>query len=201
MKIIQHRVNTAAQLSEVPEVFGVEIDIRSDMQGLYLSHDPFQRGERLHDYLMGYNHSLLILNLKEDGLEQECEKLLRGCSIKDFLFLDQALPSLVKRGKDGHRNGFCRLSEFETIESVIAISKFCDWVWLDNFTGNKFQQSDIRKIKDIGMKVCLVSPELHTLNRYEEAVNLGKRILSGIDLPDAVCTKYPSIWDVGADSV
>ena len=201
MKIIQHRVNTVAQLSEVSEVFGVEIDIRSDMHGLYLSHDPFQNGERFHDYLSGYNHSLLILNLKEDGLEKECEKLLRRYSINEYLFLDQPIPSIVKRGKDGHRDGFCRISEFEPIESVIAMSRFCDWVWLDNFTGTAFQQSAIRKVKDIGMKVCLVSPELHSLERYEEAANLGKKITSGLDLPDAVCTKYPSIWKSGADDV
>lgn len=201
MKIIQHRVNTIAQLSEVSEVFGVEIDIRSDMNGLYLSHDPFQKGERLHDYLNGYNHSLLILNLKEDGLEQECEKLLRSYSIEEYLFLDQPIPSIIKRGTDGHRDSFCRISEFESIESVIAMSRFCDWVWLDNFTGTAFQQSAIRKIKDIGMKVCLVSPELHNLERYEEATNLGKKITSGLDLPDAVCTKYPSIWKFWEDDV
>ena len=45
MIIIKHRVNTSKELKKVDKNFGVEIDLRSNRNNIYLHHDPFKKGE------------------------------------------------------------------------------------------------------------------------------------------------------------
>ena len=45
MIIIKHRVNTSKELKKLSNNFGVEIDLRSNNQNIYLHHDPFKNGE------------------------------------------------------------------------------------------------------------------------------------------------------------
>ena len=69
MKIIIHRVNTINLLNNIPKKFGVEIDIRFFNNKLVLAHNPSQDGVTLNEYLKKYNHSFLIANIKEAGIE------------------------------------------------------------------------------------------------------------------------------------
>lgn len=194
MKVISHRVNSANGLREVPTENGVEIDVRSDLSGLYLSHDPFVSGETLASWLQAYRHSLLVLNVKEEGLEDECRKLLREHGITEYFFLDQSLPFLVKSGLSGHRDGACRISDFESIETVRLLSGVCDWVWIDAFEPSFERLSHLEEFAHLGMKTCLVSPELHGPARESEAKRLLEKVrLEGLRV-DAVCTKYPLLW-------
>ena len=86
MKYIAHRINTVSQLVDVPSKFGVEIDIRSSSEGLYLSHDPFVKGEIFKQWLKHYRHEILILNVKEDGLEEKILDELLAHSINNYFF-------------------------------------------------------------------------------------------------------------------
>ena len=45
MIIIKHRVNSIIKLKNTPKNFGVEIDLRSDLNNILLNHDPFKKGE------------------------------------------------------------------------------------------------------------------------------------------------------------
>ena len=45
MIIIKHRVNTSKELKKLSVNFGVEIDLRSKNNVIYLHHDPFKKGE------------------------------------------------------------------------------------------------------------------------------------------------------------
>ena len=44
MIIIEHRVNKINQIKRINKNHGVEIDIRNNLNHLYLSHDPFKKG-------------------------------------------------------------------------------------------------------------------------------------------------------------
>ena len=68
MLIIHHRRNTVKLIKETPKEFGIEIDIRSDKNELIVHHDPYTNGIQLKELLKYYNHKLLILNVKEEGL-------------------------------------------------------------------------------------------------------------------------------------
>lgn len=194
MLIVQHRVNSAAALATTPKEFGVELDIRSDVNGLYLAHDPFISGERFESYLADYSHQLLVLNVKEEGLEDRIEELLRQRGISNYFFLDQSLPFLIKRGLKGHLRQAARISEYESVESVRKISSFCEWAWVDFFNEPIIDRDAIEQVRSLGLKVCFVSPELHGAHRKLEAALLAQKVKdSGITI-EAVCTKLPSVW-------
>ena len=57
-----HRINTVMELKTIPICYGIEIDLRDNLDGeIYLAHDPFVSGELFSDFLQYYNHSFIIL--------------------------------------------------------------------------------------------------------------------------------------------
>ena len=194
MLIVQHRVNDSKKLAETPGEYGIEIDIRSDEKGLYLSHDPYLTGQRLSEFLESYSHRLIVLNVKEEGLEPKIEELLELHGVSDYFFLDQSIPFLVKRGIRGLTKQAARISEYESIESLRLISNYCQWAWIDFFHAPNLRPDQISEIQSLGLKVCLVSPELHSMERQAEAFELAAQVKqSGLKI-EAVCTKLPEIW-------
>jgi hypothetical protein len=193
--VVRHRVNTIEELRETPTNLGIELDIRSNEEGLYLSHNPFVPGCSFEEFLAEVNHQLLILNVKEEGLEDECERVLAKFNPRPFFFLDQSMPFLIRRGLNSRRNGAARISEFESLDTVLRISSFCEWVWWDFFFEPKIFEDVFSEIKDKGLKICLVSPELHDTRRTEEAQELIGQLSSLKLHPDAVCTKLVDLWN------
>ena len=59
-----HRINTVAELKEIPSCYGIEIDLRDNLNDeIYIAHDPFVNGELFSDFLQHYNHSFIILKV------------------------------------------------------------------------------------------------------------------------------------------
>lgn len=195
MRIYQHRVNTIGQLRSVPTNLGVEIDVRSDGDSLVLSHDPFMRDLVLFDdWLVNYCHNGIIVNIKEEGLEERILELLTSHSVEDYFFLDQSFPFLMRTIRRGELRSAVRVSDFESAETASNLNLRPDWVWLDSFTGNWHHLSEVKNLVSKGYKTCLVSPELQGRNIDEEydSINDVVRTL-GLKL-DAVCTKKPEVW-------
>ena len=86
MILIKHRINKISDLKKTPKKYGVEIDLRSENKKIYLHHDPFQKGTLFSEWLKYYNHKLIVLNVKEEGLEKHIIKLLDLHKIKNFFF-------------------------------------------------------------------------------------------------------------------
>lgn len=189
MQIIKHRVNSLQELQNLDTKFGVEIDIRTRGDRIILSHDPFTEGPELEDFLDLYQHGVLILNVKEDGLEREILEH-EAFSRIEYFFLDQPFPTLRKSILQSFSSAM-RTSEFENLPSVNLIPS---WLWIDNFTGD---WSDLpRQIafcQERGIKSCLVSPELQSRSVGE----IGEIQRFGLDELDAVCTKFPERWLIG----
>lgn len=194
MIIIQHRVNQIDLLQQTPKHLGVEIDIRSNYMDLYLSHDPFIQGPSLADFLDHFEHSFIVLNVKEEGLEDRCVEIMRKKGVANYFFLDQSMPLLIKRGLNGERDGACRLSEYESLDTVTNLSLFCNWVWVDSFTPGSVSIETLKTLKALGLKICLVSPELHGVHRQKEIQSLVSFYQELNFQIDAVCTKFPENW-------
>ncbi|MDE7064016.1 MAG: hypothetical protein K2O70_00895 [Desulfovibrionaceae bacterium] len=193
MQIIMHRRNTPDDLEATPESFGVEMDIRSFGADLVVHHEPFVRGVRLEEWLEHFHHRTLILNVKEEGLEERVLLLMRRHGIEDFFFLDQSFPFLVKTAKSGERRCAVRVSEYESVETVLNMAPLIDWVWVDCFSRFPLEARQVVKLQAAGLKLCLVSPELQGFGK--ERIRLMRQLLaaSGIQA-EAVCTKYPNLW-------
>lgn len=194
MNIIMHRRNTLAELNATPIELGVEVDIRSEGGKLVIHHDPLVIGEDFSAWMAAYQHGTLILNVKEEGLEQKVLDCMKKNNFDNFFFLDQSFPFLIKWANKGERRCAVRVSEYESVETALALSGKIDWVWVDCFTHFPLSMSDYKRLKDAGFKLCLVSPELQGRSADMEIPAIRKLIADNAIDMDAVCTKRPDLW-------
>ena len=193
MKIYRHRINHSDVLREISPEYGVEIDIRSIGRDLILEHDPFIAGELFSEWLKSWKGQSLILNVKEDALEERILQLLEEFAVKDYFFLDQSFPSMQRLRSQGNQNFAARVSDLEDITT--ALSSGANWVWLDSFSGEwEYLINTVDLIASNGQKTCLVSPELQRLDSELELIGLKNILVSeGLKI-DAVCTKKYADW-------
>ena len=193
-RLVAHRRNTIEELLDTPRALGVEVDIRSQGSELAIYHDPFVRGVRFTEWFAAYNHGLLILNVKEEGLEDALLKLMRARGKQDFFFLDQSFPFLIKTAKSGERRCAVRLSEFETVDTALSLAGMIDWVWVDCFTRFPLTTESAQALQQAGFRLCVVSPELHGRRDPAEIAAMRAQIRRLGIVADAVCTKSPELW-------
>jgi len=194
MKFISHRRNTLAELRATPTHLGVEVDIRSCGEQLIIHHDALVAGEPFDDWIAAYRHGTLILNVKEEGLEERLIDLMRRHGIDDYFFLDQSFPFLVKWSKAGERRCAVRVSEYESIDTALTLAGKVDWVWVDCFTHFALRGTEARRLQDAGFKLCLVSPELQGRAADPGIAQLATLLAERGIVADAVCTKRPDLW-------
>jgi hypothetical protein len=195
MNLIAHRKNTIADLRATNRRYGIEVDIRSHGQSLIIHHDPFILGESFEEWLHAYEHGTLILNVKEEGLESRLITLMAASGIEDYFFLDQSFPFLIKWARAGERRCAVRVSEFESIDTALALAGKIDWVWVDCFTRFPLDQASAERLRESELKLCLVSPELQGRNAEQEIPELITQLQELNIKPDAVCTKRPDLWE------
>ena len=193
MEIIAHRINLLSDLKNIPIKYGCEIDIRSKGSELILSHEPYVTGDKLIDYLDNYKHGLLILNIKEAGIEDDVLKIVRDKGLKSFFLLDIEFPYLYKASRLGERAIAVRFSEDEPIDLVKKYNSLVDWVWIDTNTKLPINEENIKYLSE--MKSCLVCPE--RWGRPEDIISYRRKMnLLGFK-PNAVMTnvKYFKLWE------
>ncbi len=208
--IIQHRVNTLSELLSCSVDYGVEIDIRNHGNELIVEHDPFMSDrEMLEHWLTGYNHRFLIVNVKEEGLEERLLQLLHQYNVKDFFILDESIPFIRKHALSGLSNFAVRQSHIEPAamavnlqQDLLKSDKTIHWAWCDCFNGVPTSLSELEKMRSVGLSLCQVSPELHFVQqpeKWEYLIQIFQRELaSHYDQsvwPDMVCTKLPNLWE------
>lgn len=195
MHLISHRRNTLAELRATPRQYGVEIDLRSRGHELILHHDAFVDGENFERWIENYEHGTLILNVKEEGLEQRLLNIMKDRGIDDFFFLDQSFPFLIRTTRMGERRCAVRVSEFEQLDTAMTLAGKADWIWVDCFTRFPLSSQDAATLKQGGFKLCLVSPELQGRDAEAE-IPLMRRLLAELGITaDAACTKRPELWE------
>lgn len=191
MQIIAHRINTIKELNHIPTAYGIEIDIRADGSYLILNHEPFHGGERFVDYLESYSHQLLVLNIKESGIETEVLKLVREKGIQDYFLLDVEFPYIYNFSRKGERAIAIRYSEDESIEMALTYRDKVDWVWIDTNTKLPLDAKVIKKLH--GFKTCLVCPG--RWGRSGDIPVYRKRMREFGFIPDAVMTSPDDIME------
>jgi len=193
VEIIIHRVNTIQQLKKISPQFGTEIDIRVWGSDLILNHEPFEKGEKLIDYLDEYENGTLILNIKEAGIEDAVLHLVKQRpQIKSYFLLDVEFPYLYRASRQGEKNIAIRFSEDESIETVKKYVGKVNWVWID--TNTQLPISNENKAILDNFKKCLVCPE--RWGRPEEIINYRKEIsLMNFELNAVMSSKkYCDLW-------
>lgn len=196
MEYIAHRINTVKELESLPSEYGVELDLRDSGSRLILQHDPFSDGEDFEDYLKIYRHGTMILNIKSERIEWRVLELLNKYNIRDYFFLDSSFPMIISLSNSGEKNIAVRFSEYEKTDTIVAVADRVRWVWVDCFSRLPIDNNIYDMLRKLGLKLCLVSPELQAqgekLEEYRDYL-----INTGIQF-DAVCTKVHNIekWQV-----
>jgi len=157
MEIVIHRVNTIEHLLRVPKEFGAEIDIRANGSELILNHEPFLPGLKLEDFLTEYQHGLLVLNIKEAGIESAVLESVLKFSIQRHFLLDVEFPYIYRASRQGIKNIAMRYSEDEPIENSLKYRGKLDWVWIDTNTQLPLSNQICQSLSNF--KTCLVCPE------------------------------------------
>lgn len=191
MIYVAHRINKVEELKKVPSEYGVEIDLRDWQDRLILQHDPFKGGQDFEEYLQHYHHALMVLNIKSERIEHEVLRLLKKYKITDYFFLDSSFPMIYLLSRQGESNSALRFSEFEGMDTILAMKGRVKWVWVDCFSKLPLDGKKYGILKQAGFKLCLVSPELQ---KHEHDIEVYRNFLinEGIVF-DAVCTKMRNI--------
>jgi len=193
MKIFHHRINTSPQLVEIPSGDGVEIDIRSNGRDVILEHDPFKDGELFTEWLKHWQGQSLILNIKEEGIEERTLEVLNAYPNLEYFFLDQSFPFLVRTINGGNKKTAVRASDLESVDTALLMN--CDWAWIDCFLGDwNFLPGVVRRLQDNGKKICLVSPELVRNDSFNELQVLQDILKDNNLFVHGVCTKLKPFW-------
>lgn len=196
MEYIAHRINSISELEQVPCIYGVELDLRDQLNGsIYIQHNPFENGEDFEAYLKKYHHGTMILNIKSERIEHRALELLEKYGIDNFFFLDSSFPMIKLLSDLGEYRTAIRFSEYEGMGTVNAMAGKARWVWADTFTRIPLDSKGISGLKNLGYRVCLVSPELQG---QPEKIEAYARSVQKEHLEfDAVCTKlkYIGLWE------
>lgn len=189
---IAHRINKIEELKLLPTEYGVEIDLRDGLDGrIYLQHDPFILGDDFEEYLQNYKHGTMILNIKSERIELKALELLKKYNIQKYFFLDSSFPMIKLLTDRGERNIALRFSELEGIENLRLMQGKCDWVWADCFTRFPLTRENYRIIKDMGYKLCFVSPELE--GQPEKITEYRKIAEENKIMFESICSKLANI--------
>ena len=192
MIIIKHRVNNSKELKRLNNDYGVEIDLRSNNKTIYLHHDPYVKGELFSKWIKHYDHKLLVLNVKEEGLEGQILKILKKNKVTNFFFHDQTFSTILKNMN--HTNVSIRFSEYEGLKKMNILFNKIKWLWVDNFTKINLEKKFYLFLKKKDVKICIVSPELVKKERIKEINNIISKLKINNLKIDAVCTKQPKLW-------
>lgn len=192
MLYICHRINTSEELKNIPECYGVELDLRDNIDGsIYIEHNPFTKGEDFEQYLRNYKHDLMIMNIKSERIEEKALELISRYNVREYFFLDSSFPMIYLMSHSGNHNFAVRFSEFEGLDTVRSLIGKVDWVWVDCFTKMPLTKGNYSELKKSGYKLCIVSPELQ--GQPERIDEYGKYLKENDLVPDAICTKHYNI--------
>ena len=87
MNIIMHRTNSIQELEKVNKSYGVEIDLRSNSSDIVLEHEALKSEfTKLEEWLQYFCHEMIILNIKEEGLENRILDILREFKVENYFF-------------------------------------------------------------------------------------------------------------------
>lgn len=194
MEFIAHRINTLAELKSLDENFGVELDLRDDLNGrIYIQHNPFEAGEDFEPYLRFYSEQgckgIMIFNIKSERIELRILEMLKQYPVTNYFFLDSSFPMIKMLTDQCEKNIALRFSELEGLDTIRNMAGKANWIWVDCFTRLPINKEIARELKEkLVYKLCMVSPELEGQpEKIEEYRDYLKR--EGIEM-DAVCSKF-----------
>lgn len=193
MEYIAHRINTVKELRGLDSRYGVELDLRDNLDGrIYISHNPFESGDDFEEYLKEYHHGLMILNIKSERIEHRVLELLDKYSVLRYFFLDSSFPMIKLLTDMGEHHIALRFSELEGLDTIRNMAGKAEWVWVDCFSRMPLDKESYKEMRELGYKLCLVSPDL--VGQAEKIDIYRKQLENDSLFIDAVCAKVHNVY-------
>lgn len=166
--------------------YGTETDVRDLCGKLVISHDmPGENALPLDKFLplTGTAPLPLAINVKADGLAIPLREAFKNSPHEWFVF-DMSVPDTRQQLNAGNPV-YVRMSEVEKNPPWIDEAR---GVWLDAFTEQWWTPEVVRSLLRRGLKVCVVSAELHKRDHR----SMWKSLLPLRDEPNLMlCTDIP----------
>jgi hypothetical protein len=140
--------------------FGTETDVRDLAGKLVISHDPPKGDELTLDELLEMAASTrltLAINVKADGLASAIHTAMKHHAYENWFTFDMSIPDTRAQLAAGNPT-FVRMSEIEPTPPYLQLAS---GVWLDAFEMDEWRIDALKRLIDMDIRVCVVSPELH----------------------------------------
>tara|TARA_B100000035_G_scaffold39302_1_gene29623 strand:- start:17084 stop:17677 length:594 start_codon:yes stop_codon:yes gene_type:complete len=174
VQYIVHEVNTIEKLQKIPKNYGIEIDIRLLNNELVLGHDIKKNNVPLNVFLKQYDHSLIVANIKESGIEDLTFSIFEELNVNRFFLLDVEFPYIYKNFKTRGDNLSLRFSELEPRFINSTLIDKVHWLWIDSFTELPIDKESVKYFKNF--ESCLVSPSRWgRVNNIEQSLKTFKK--------------------------
>jgi len=174
VQYIVHEVNTIEKLQKIPKNYGIEIDVRLLNNELVLGHDIEENNVPLNIFLKEYDHSLIVANIKESGVEDLIFSIFEELNVNRFFLLDVEFPYIYKNFKTRGNNLSLRFSELEPQFTNNTLIDKVQWLWIDSFTELPINEESVKYFKNF--ESCLVSPSRWgRINNIEQSFETFKK--------------------------
>lgn len=140
--------------------YGTETDVRDHCGELVISHDPPRGGEITLAQLLtlaGKAQPALALNIKADGLAAMVAAEMARNNYTNWFVFDMSIPD-TRMQLAASNPTYIRVSEIEQAPPFLDVAT---GVWLDAFESDEWRIEALARMLQQGLKVCVVSPELH----------------------------------------
>ena len=162
--------------------FGLELDLRCDYRGVYLSHDLSKTGELFSDVCPFFKNSrsLIALHIKELECVEKTVELLHQHDVKNCFLFDSDYEYILKKSSK-FDVAFYANSEPQKNSAKIF--------WCDEVKEKWYSKNIIKKLHGEGKILYAVSIELVMPARMPEIIDDWKRLMKlGFD---GICTNFP----------
>lgn len=158
--------------------FGIETDIRDYCGKLVVSHNIALEDSFEFEKVVELYHSLgckkpMAINIKADGIQTILSDVLKKFDIESYFVFDMSVPEQVVYLKENFKT-FARMSEYE--KKPVLYEQVCG-VWMDEWGEPWIDVSTIKRIRDDGKLVGIISPEIHkrdNIRLWEQLKELKK---------------------------
>lgn len=178
--------NSLQAISRAAELgFGLETDIRDCCGQAVISHDPALSDVVKFSEINELTFSgLVALNVKADGLiPLLMNETQIGLPRFEHFYFDMSFPESMKY-RASNLPLADRKSDLEQLQNYNS-----GYVWVDSFKSDWYLNEVMLPNKPVGVKVVVVSPELHNRPYLKAWKWLAKQMLSDNSLH--ICTDYP----------
>jgi len=179
----------------IDQGFGIEVDVRDINRNIVISHDPPNNEHTLlsFEWLLQQVCAAkftgrIALNIKSDGLSEFISSaiLSQAAPVSQFYVFDMSVPDTMTYLRSSV-NVYTRQSEYE-LDPILLDE--VQGVWIDDFSGSNQQVGSAKQLIDKGLRVAVVSSELHKRRHaelwnqiYESKIYLSPLFELCTDLP------------------